>query len=137
MQFGCEVRDFDPTPYLGPKEARRVDRVTQLGFAAAADALADAGELGADPSRCAVIAAPASAGSRRSRSNEATFLEKGAEPGQPVPRADDDGERDRRHDRDALRLDRPEPLHRHRVRGGRATRSARARASSATAAPTS
>src|SRR3954454_6312865 len=42
VRFGCEVRDFDPTEYLGPKEARRVDRVTQLGFAAAADALADA-----------------------------------------------------------------------------------------------
>ncbi len=40
VRFGCEVRDFDPTQYLGPKEARRVDRVTQLGFAAAADALA-------------------------------------------------------------------------------------------------
>src|SRR5580765_1894727 len=41
VRFGCEVRDFDPTEYLGAKEARRVDRVTQLGFAAAADALAD------------------------------------------------------------------------------------------------
>ena len=44
VRFGCEVPDFDPTEYLGAKEARRVDRVTQLGFAAAADALADAGE---------------------------------------------------------------------------------------------
>src|SRR5215471_14045056 len=48
VRFGCEVRDFDPAAYLGAKEARRVDRVTQLGFAAAADALADAGELGVD-----------------------------------------------------------------------------------------
>ena len=55
VRIGCEVHDFDPTAYLGPKEARRVDRVTQLGFAAAADALADAGDPGADPARCAVI----------------------------------------------------------------------------------
>jgi 3-oxoacyl-[acyl-carrier-protein] synthase II len=55
VRFGCEVRDFDPTVYLPPKEARRVDRVTQLGFAAAADALSDAGEVSADPARSAVI----------------------------------------------------------------------------------
>src|SRR6478736_8238539 len=51
------VRDYDPVEYFGPKEVRRQDRVTHLGFGAAADALADAGELGADPARCAVIAA--------------------------------------------------------------------------------
>ncbi len=28
VQFGCEVPDFDPTAYLGAKEARRIDRVT-------------------------------------------------------------------------------------------------------------
>jgi 3-oxoacyl-[acyl-carrier-protein] synthase II len=55
VKFACEVRDFDPTAYLHPKEARRVDRVTQLGFAAAADALADAGDLQADPARCGVV----------------------------------------------------------------------------------
>jgi 3-oxoacyl-[acyl-carrier-protein] synthase II len=55
VRIGCEVIDFDPTTYLGPKEARRVDRVTQLGFAAAFDALADAGDPGADPARCAVV----------------------------------------------------------------------------------
>jgi beta-ketoacyl-acyl-carrier-protein synthase II len=55
VRFACEVRDFDPVSYLGPKEARRVDRGTQLGFAAAADALADAGDPGADPARCAVV----------------------------------------------------------------------------------
>jgi 3-oxoacyl-[acyl-carrier-protein] synthase II len=55
VQFGCEVRDFDPTEHLGPKEARRVDRVTQLGFAASVEALADAGEHRCDPARSAVI----------------------------------------------------------------------------------
>lgn len=55
VRFACEVRDFDPVPYLGPKEVRRVDRVAQLGFASAIDALRDAGEPGVDPARCAVV----------------------------------------------------------------------------------
>ncbi|MGH9150020.1 MAG: beta-ketoacyl synthase N-terminal-like domain-containing protein, partial [Acidimicrobiales bacterium] len=42
VQFACEVRDFDPVAYLGPKESRRADRVAQLAFAAAADAAGDA-----------------------------------------------------------------------------------------------
>lgn len=54
--FACEVPGFDPGAYLGHKEARRADRVTQLGFAAATDALVDAGDLGADPGRCGVVA---------------------------------------------------------------------------------
>lgn len=56
VTFGCEVPDFDPTDYLGPKEARRLDRATQFSFAAATDALADAGDVSADPARCAVVA---------------------------------------------------------------------------------
>jgi 3-oxoacyl-[acyl-carrier-protein] synthase II len=54
-RIGCEVPEFDLEPYLSAKEARRVDRVAQFGFAAAADALTDAGEIAADPARCAVI----------------------------------------------------------------------------------
>ena len=56
VQFAGEVTDFDPEAYIGYKEARRADRVAQLGFAAAADALADAGDIGADPARCGVVA---------------------------------------------------------------------------------
>ena len=55
---GSRARSATSTrrPYLGPKESRRVDRGAQLGFAAAVDALADAGDPGADPARCAVVA---------------------------------------------------------------------------------
>ncbi len=49
--IGCEASDWDPSPYLGPKESRRMDRVSQLGFGAAMDALAQAGEPAADPAR--------------------------------------------------------------------------------------
>jgi 3-oxoacyl-[acyl-carrier-protein] synthase II len=77
VKFAGEV-DFDPEPYFGPKEVRRVDRFTQLGFAAAADAIEQAGELGADPSRVAVIAATGVGGLETMETNEATFLERGA-----------------------------------------------------------
>lgn len=49
------VEGFDPTPLYGPKEVRRVDRFAQFAMAAAVEALADAGELGADPDRCGVV----------------------------------------------------------------------------------
>ena len=55
VQFACEVTEFDATPYLGMKEARRTDRVAQFGFAAAVDALAQAGNPGGDPARCGVV----------------------------------------------------------------------------------
>jgi 3-oxoacyl-[acyl-carrier-protein] synthase II len=83
VRFGCEVRDFDPTSYLGPKEARRVDRVTQLGFAAAADALADAGELGTDPARNAVIMGTGIGGLITLEEQVTAFLDKG--PGRVSP----------------------------------------------------
>jgi 3-oxoacyl-[acyl-carrier-protein] synthase II len=78
VRFAGEVHDFDPVPYFGPKESRRQDRVTQLGFGAAADALEDAGELGADPSRCAVIIGTGVGGLRTLEENERIYLEKGA-----------------------------------------------------------
>jgi 3-oxoacyl-[acyl-carrier-protein] synthase II len=77
VRIGCEVRDFDPTTYLGAKEARRVDRVTQLGFAAAADALADAGDPGADPARCAVVIGTGIGGLITLEEQFATYHEKG------------------------------------------------------------
>jgi 3-oxoacyl-[acyl-carrier-protein] synthase II len=78
VTFAGEVPDFDPVPYFGPKESRRQDRVTQLGFGAAADALGDAGELGADPSRCAVIIGTGVGGLHTLEENERIYIEKGA-----------------------------------------------------------
>jgi 3-oxoacyl-[acyl-carrier-protein] synthase II len=46
------IESFDPTPYFdNPKEVRRSDRFTQFALAAAAQAIADAGDLGIDPGR--------------------------------------------------------------------------------------
>jgi 3-oxoacyl-[acyl-carrier-protein] synthase II len=78
VRIGCEVRDFDPTAYIGPKEARRMDRVTQLGLAAAADALADAGDPGADPARCAVILGTGIGGLITLEEQISIYIEKGA-----------------------------------------------------------
>jgi 3-oxoacyl-[acyl-carrier-protein] synthase II len=42
-KFGGEVKDFDPVSLFGSKNARRMDRVSQLAMAAADQAIADAG----------------------------------------------------------------------------------------------
>lgn len=77
VAFACEVAGFDPAAYLGPKESRRADRVSQLGFAAAVDALASAGELGADPSRCGVVAGTGVGGLGTQETEEKVLFEKG------------------------------------------------------------
>jgi len=41
-----EVRDFDPSVWFGPKDARRIDRFAQFSVAAADEALADAATSG-------------------------------------------------------------------------------------------
>jgi 3-oxoacyl-[acyl-carrier-protein] synthase II len=51
------VHDFDPTVWLGPKEARRTDRFAQMAIGAADMALEQAGAIGADPDRSGVIIA--------------------------------------------------------------------------------
>ena len=79
VKFGCEVKDFDPTAYLNVKEARRQDRVAQLGFAAAVDAAKQAGELGADPARCAVVCGTGVGGLITLESQVTLYAEKGAE----------------------------------------------------------
>src|ERR1035437_445289 len=42
-KFACEVKDFDPTSFLDRKEARKLDRFTQLALFASDEAVNDAG----------------------------------------------------------------------------------------------
>lgn len=42
-QIACEVKGFDPAPTFGVKEARRMDRFTQMAVAAAQEAVRDSG----------------------------------------------------------------------------------------------
>ncbi len=77
VRFACEVPDFDQAPYYGPKEARRLDRVTHLGLAAAVDALEDAGDVRTDPARCAVIAGTGVGGLATLEEQERVYHDKG------------------------------------------------------------
>ena len=78
VQFACEVDDsFDGSAYLGPKVTRRTDRVTQYGFAAAADAVTDAGDIRADPARCGVVAGTGIGGLETQEREEYVLFEKG------------------------------------------------------------
>jgi 3-oxoacyl-[acyl-carrier-protein] synthase II len=79
VKFACEVTDFDAGEYFGVKEARRADRVAQLGVAAAVDALADAGSPLNDPARCGVVVGTGVGGLRTLEEQERVYLEKGPE----------------------------------------------------------
>lgn len=56
-QFACEVKGFDPVAYLDRKEARKVDRFTQLAIVASDEAIKHAGisKETVNPDRVGVI----------------------------------------------------------------------------------
>jgi 3-oxoacyl-[acyl-carrier-protein] synthase II len=79
VTFACEIgAEFDASAYVTPKDAAHLDRVTVLGFAAAADAIADAGDLGADPARIAVVAGTGVGGLLTLESQITTYAMRGA-----------------------------------------------------------
>lgn len=43
VRFACEVKAFDPGPYMDPKEARRADRFVQFAMATAHQAVSESG----------------------------------------------------------------------------------------------
>lgn len=81
VTLACEVRDFDPATYLGPKEPRRTDRVTHLGVGAAADAVNDAtggsGDFGCDPARVGVVGGSGIGGIRTLEDQIAVYVQRG------------------------------------------------------------
>ncbi|MFL9482421.1 beta-ketoacyl-ACP synthase II [Chitinophagaceae bacterium LWZ2-11] len=56
-KFACEVKNFDPTQYLDKKEARKIDRFTQLALVVSDQAMADAGlnKENINPDRVGVV----------------------------------------------------------------------------------
>ena len=56
-RFACEVKGFDPTDYMDRKEARKIDRFTQLAIGASDQALQDAGlnSSNINPDRTGVV----------------------------------------------------------------------------------
>ncbi|MGH9296826.1 MAG: beta-ketoacyl-[acyl-carrier-protein] synthase family protein [Acidimicrobiales bacterium] len=71
------VLDFDPSPWLDVKQARRADRFQQFSVAAAQMALDDAGELMADPARAGVIFGTGIGGLETLEQQIQVLLEKG------------------------------------------------------------
>jgi 3-oxoacyl-[acyl-carrier-protein] synthase II len=56
-KFACEVKNFDPVQFLDRKEARKIDRFTQLALVASDQAMLDAGldERNINPDRVGVV----------------------------------------------------------------------------------
>ncbi|MCZ7531218.1 MAG: beta-ketoacyl-ACP synthase II [Acidimicrobiia bacterium] len=78
VQFGCESTDFDVSGYLGPKQARRLDRVTHLAWAAASDAYEHAGNPDGDPARAAIVVGSGVGGLQSVEEQIAVYADKGA-----------------------------------------------------------
>src|ERR687896_2751907 len=58
VRFACEASDFDPTTWIERKQARRMDRFSQLALSAARMAEADSGiSIAAAPDRVAAAVA--------------------------------------------------------------------------------
>ncbi len=72
------VPGFDPTTMFGPKEVRRIDRFAQFTVAVAEEALADAGDIGADPDRSGVVFGTGVGGFESLQDQVRVFYEKGA-----------------------------------------------------------
>jgi 3-oxoacyl-[acyl-carrier-protein] synthase II len=75
---GGPVRDFDPEQWLGPKEVRQLDPFAQFAIASADMAVADAGDLEADPAKAGVIFATGVGGFETLTDQVGVFNEKGA-----------------------------------------------------------
>lgn len=84
--FGGEVKNFDPEAFLGRREARRTDRVTQLGLFAAKQAIEDS-QLEITPENCyeiGVVMGSGIGGIHSIVESVEVFLEKGAKAVSPL-----------------------------------------------------
>lgn len=72
------VPDFDPEQWVTSKEARQLDRFAQFAVASAEMALADAGQIEADPGRSGVIMGTGVGGLETLETQILVFGEKGA-----------------------------------------------------------
>lgn len=79
VKIGGEISDFDPGLYMDKKEAKRMDRYTKLGVAAALEAAKDAGldMSKEDPTRVGVIVGSAAGGIGTIELNHRAIMEKG------------------------------------------------------------
>ncbi len=80
-RIACEVKDFDPTGILDPKETRRFDRFAQFALVVADEAMRNAGldgpPEGVDPTRFGVIFGSGIGGISTFEEQSRTLLERG------------------------------------------------------------
>jgi 3-oxoacyl-[acyl-carrier-protein] synthase II len=78
VRIAAEVRGFDPSAVVGPKEARRLDRNVVMGVAAAAEAVEDASlDSAYDPDRVGVLFGTAIGGLIGITEQHQIYLERG------------------------------------------------------------
>jgi 3-oxoacyl-[acyl-carrier-protein] synthase II len=79
VRFACEVKDFDPSPYIDRKEARRFDLFAQYGIAAAHQAMTQAGLANgvAVPERAGAIIGSGIGGMQTYQDNCEAYFTKG------------------------------------------------------------
>jgi 3-oxoacyl-[acyl-carrier-protein] synthase II len=79
VRFACEVKGFDPSPYMDRKEARRFDLFAQFALAAAHQAMTQAGLEGKvpDPNRVGVILGSGIGGMQTYEDNCTAYILKG------------------------------------------------------------
>jgi 3-oxoacyl-[acyl-carrier-protein] synthase II len=74
-----KIPEFDPKVWFGPKEVRRIDRFAQVSFAAAHEAIEDAGLGEVDPERAGVIFGTGIGGMTTLTAQHQVLLERGAD----------------------------------------------------------
>jgi 3-oxoacyl-[acyl-carrier-protein] synthase II len=84
IHFACELKDFEPTVWIDRKQARRMDRFSQLALSAARMAEADSGlEIAAEPHRVGAAVATGIGGLYAFENCFQSLLERG--PGRTSP----------------------------------------------------
>jgi len=77
VRIAAEVRGFDPSAVVPPKEARRMDRNVLLAVAAAQEAWEDAGVEGVDPTRIGILVGSAIGGIGTIAEQQRVLMERG------------------------------------------------------------
>ena len=79
VRIAGEILGFEPGDWIAPREARKIDRVSQLAIAAAKLAWTDAGEPTVDPARTGIVFSTGIGGIESLVKQHVVFLERGWE----------------------------------------------------------
>ncbi len=80
VNFGCELKDFDPTVWIDRKQARRMDRFATMALAAARQAEADSGlDIVKEPERIGAAIATGVGGLQSFQDCTLTLFNRGAD----------------------------------------------------------